>query len=156
MRTNEDVLQPSENSSNEAHITRPKNQKKTENTIKFAPMGKLLNGNQAGNPNNAPRCGAKARSTGEPCRAPAMKNGKCRLHGGKSTGPRTEEGLKRSQKARWKHGDYSKRAIKIMDGYLWIDDELIKTRAAREEQEREKAQREARLSLRDLRHFFRR
>ena len=29
-----------------------------------------------------PRCNAKAKSTGEPCRLPAMPNGKCRIHGG--------------------------------------------------------------------------
>ncbi|TLS66570.1 hypothetical protein FEF65_10055 [Mariprofundus erugo] len=31
-------------------------------------------------------CGAHARTTGKPCRQPAMANGRCRLHGGKSTG----------------------------------------------------------------------
>jgi len=39
-----------------------------------------------------PRCGAHARSTGMPCKAKAMNNGKCRNHGGMSTGPRTEQG----------------------------------------------------------------
>ena len=34
----------------------------------------------------APRCGAHARRTGKPCQAPAMANGRCRMHGGKSTG----------------------------------------------------------------------
>tara|TARA_B100001123_G_C15224851_1_gene992747 strand:+ start:294 stop:743 length:450 start_codon:yes stop_codon:yes gene_type:complete len=29
-------------------------------------------------------CGAKAKRTGLPCRQPAMKNGRCRLHGGKT------------------------------------------------------------------------
>lgn len=33
-----------------------------------------------------PRCGAHCRTTGNPCRNPAMKNGRCRMHGGKSTG----------------------------------------------------------------------
>ncbi len=32
------------------------------------------------------RCGAHARQTGQPCKAWAMKNGRCRMHGGKSTG----------------------------------------------------------------------
>ena len=32
---------------------------------------------------------------------------RCRLHGGASTGPRTPEGLARSQKARWLHGEFS-------------------------------------------------
>jgi hypothetical protein len=35
---------------------------------------------------NHPRCGAKARTTGQPCKGWAMKNGRCRMHGGKSTG----------------------------------------------------------------------
>jgi hypothetical protein len=51
----------------------------------------------------APRCGARSRS-GQPCNSPAMANGRCRMHGGMSTGPRTPEGLERSRKANWKHG----------------------------------------------------
>jgi len=38
-------------------------------------------------------CGAKARSTGKPCRGSAMKNGRCRLHGGASTGRPITTGL---------------------------------------------------------------
>jgi hypothetical protein len=33
--------------------------------------------------NDALRCGAKTRLNGQ-CQAPAMKNGRCRMHGGKS------------------------------------------------------------------------
>ena len=40
-----------------------------------------------------------------------MRNGRCRLHGGKSTGPRTAEGLDRCRRAKWKHGMYSKEAL---------------------------------------------
>lgn len=32
------------------------------------------------------RCGAHSRTTDAPCRNPAMSNGRCRMHGGKSTG----------------------------------------------------------------------
>jgi len=67
----------------------------------------LRNGNRQGDPNSAPRCGAKTRK-GPACRNPAMKNGRCRLHGGKSTGPTSPEGLERSKKANLKHGLYSK------------------------------------------------
>ena len=70
----------------------------------------LKNGNKQGNPMNAPRCGAKTRK-GTPCKALAMANGRCRMHGGKSTGPRTPEGLERSRKANFKHGFYSAEAI---------------------------------------------
>jgi hypothetical protein len=56
------------------------------------------------------RCGAKTRA-GHPCGRYAMVNGRCRMHGGLSTGPRTPEGLERSRKARWKHGRCSAEAI---------------------------------------------
>lgn len=35
--------------------------------------------------NDTPRCGARTRG-GRPCRCPAMRNGKCRIHGGLSPG----------------------------------------------------------------------
>ncbi len=55
----------------------------------------------------APRCGAHAR-TGCPCRAPAI-HGKlrCRMHGGRSTGPRSPEGMARLRAARTVHAAYS-------------------------------------------------
>src|SRR5262249_21268616 len=60
--------------------------------------------------NAAPRCGARSKRTGKPCRAAAMPNGRCKVHGGKSTGPRTPEGLERSRRANWKHGHFSREA----------------------------------------------
>jgi hypothetical protein len=73
-------------------------------------MGRLNNGNRPGNPDNAPRCGAKTRS-GSPCRSAAMPNGRCRMHGGPSTGPRTEAGKAAIRKSRTKHGRYSQASI---------------------------------------------
>ncbi len=69
--------------------------------------GPLRNGNPRGNPNLAPRCGAKARTTGCPCRAPAMANGRCRMHGGNCRGPRTPEGIARMTAANTRHGNFS-------------------------------------------------
>jgi hypothetical protein len=60
--------------------------------------------------NAAPRCGARSKRTGKPCQGAAMPNGRCRLHGGKSTGPRTPEGLERSRRANSRHGYYSREA----------------------------------------------
>ena len=40
------------------------------------------------------RCEAHARSTGLPCKAKALTNGRCKNHGGMSTGPKTVEGKK--------------------------------------------------------------
>lgn len=55
--------------------------------------------------NAAPRCGARCRTRGHaPCRNPAMPNGRCRMHGGKSTGARTEVGRERCRRARYIHG----------------------------------------------------
>ena len=52
----------------------------------------------------APRCGAKTRR-GTPCRAPAMANGRCRMHGGKLRG-----GPPGNRHA-WKHGRFTREAI---------------------------------------------
>lgn len=42
------------------------------------------------------QCGAKTRA-GTPCKNTALfRNGRCKFHGGKSTGPRTVEGKARS------------------------------------------------------------
>lgn len=73
-------------------------------------IGRLMHGNRTGNPANAPRCGAKTRSGGC-CRGPAMPNGRCRMHGGPSTGPKTEEGKARIRASRTLHGRYSQAAI---------------------------------------------
>lgn len=56
------------------------------------------------------RCGARTRAGG-PCRCPAMRNGRCRMHGGASTGPRTPEGLERCRRASLKHGLRSAAAV---------------------------------------------
>jgi hypothetical protein len=40
-------------------------------------------------------CGAYARKTGNPCLGRPMKNGRCKFHGGKSTGATSIEGKKR-------------------------------------------------------------
>ena len=70
-----------------------------------AAPGPLRNGNPRGDLSLAPRCGAKTR-LGCPCKGPAMKNGKCRMHGGASTGPKTVEGRARIAAARTIHGGY--------------------------------------------------
>jgi len=72
--------------------------------------GCLKNGNPAGDYLQAPRCGARTRA-GCGCRQPAMANGRCRLHGGLSTGPRTPEGLARCRAARLQHGYRSRELI---------------------------------------------
>ena len=54
------------------------------------------------------RCGGKTRQ-GTACQRPAnKKNGRCRLHGGASTGPRTEGGRARISAANLRHGKFTK------------------------------------------------
>ncbi len=55
-----------------------------------------------------PKCGARTRAGGR-CKAPATwdyerdrpRSGRCRMHGGLATGPRTPEGLQRTLTALW-------------------------------------------------------
>jgi hypothetical protein len=42
-----------------------------------------------------------------------MPNGRCRMYGGASTGPRIAEGLARPRRAHWKHGLYSAEAMAL-------------------------------------------
>lgn len=44
-------------------------------------------------------CGAKTKSTGEPCQIKDVySNGRCKFHGGLSTGPKTEQGKAKAAK----------------------------------------------------------
>ncbi len=55
--------------------------------------------------NSLPRCGAKTRA-GTPCkRFGNLRNGRCKLHGGRSTGARTEEGKRAVRDAHTTHGE---------------------------------------------------
>lgn len=69
--------------------------------------GTLKNGNPGGDLRNVPMCGAKTRA-GTACQCPAMANGRCRLHGGLSTGARTGAGMARIRAAVLKNGRYTK------------------------------------------------
>jgi len=54
------------------------------------------------------RCEARTRR-GTPCQRPArLPVGRCKLHGGASTGPLTKDGLARLTEARTKHGKFTK------------------------------------------------
>ena len=52
----------------------------------------------------SPRCGARTRN-GSPCQSPVMPNGRCRLHGGMSSG------APKGNKNALKHGRYTAEAI---------------------------------------------
>ena len=66
-------------------------------------------------------CGAYARSTGQPCKAKALANGRCKNHGGMSTGPRTLEGRK-SIGAATRQRMASGQQERVLAGYyLWLE-----------------------------------
>jgi len=47
-----------------------------------------------------------------------MENGRCRLHGGLSTGPKTSDGIERIRQANLKHGCYTA-AVKAARRHCW-------------------------------------
>jgi hypothetical protein len=73
-------------------------------------------------------CGAICKQQpGHKCQQPACRGkNRCRLHGGKSTGPKTPEGKKRAAEANLKHGLYTKEAIaenkRVREMLKWGDD----------------------------------
>ncbi len=82
--------------------------------------GCLKNGAAGGDYLAAPRCGARTRAAGS-CRQPAMPNGRCRLHGGKSTGARTEAGRERLRSIHTRHGGYGRDLLawfRRMDAFI--------------------------------------
>ena len=68
------------------------------------------------------KCGAYARTTGNPCRAKALNNGRCKNHGGMSTGPKTSEGRQAiSQATRQRMASRSR--MRVLEGfYHWLED----------------------------------
>jgi hypothetical protein len=66
-------------------------------------------------------CDAYARSTGKPCKAQALSNGRCRNHGGMSTGPKTPEGRKAIAQAT-RQRMASGGQIRVLEGfYRWLE-----------------------------------
>ena len=62
----------------------------------------------------APKCGAHCRTTGESCKNASMKNGRCRMHGGKSTGrPKTHGMTTREAKANRKERNAVMREFRL-------------------------------------------
>lgn len=64
-----------------------------------------------GNPMQA-KCGAHCRTTGQPCKNACMPNGRCRMHGGKSSGRPIQ------------HGYYASASIKDRQVIEQLDKEI--------------------------------
>ena len=70
---------------------------------------------------NHQSCGAYARSTGNPCQAKALANGRCKNHGGLSKGATTPEGRKAIAEATRQRMASGGR-IRVLEGfYLWLE-----------------------------------
>ena len=85
-------------------------------------------------------CGAYARSTGNPCRAKALPNGRCKNHGGLSTGPKTTEGREAISKATRQRMASGGRIRALAGFYRWLEgggrDMLSKLAKNREKRKR--------------------
>jgi hypothetical protein len=67
----------------------------------------------AGGKISCKRCQARSARTKVQCGKPALKGKRvCGHHGGYSTGPRTIQGVERIRQAQWKHGEFSREAIR--------------------------------------------
>ena len=88
-------------------------------------------------------CGAYARSTGNPCQAKAMPNGRCRLHGGLARGATTPEGRKAIAEAT-RQRMASGQQEKVLAGfYRWLEGEgrQILSRLAKNREKRKRWER---------------
>ena len=77
-------------------------------------------------PGRAPACGARTRAGG-PCLGLAMANGRCRMHGGASTGPRTAAGLARMVAAKTTHGRYAMSGAPQRQAQLHVRTLIVRT-----------------------------
>lgn len=74
----------------------------------------------------APRCQAQSKRSKQQCRKAAVRSKQvCRIHGGLSTGPRTDQGRKRSAAAKTVHGWETRkqreiRARKFREMKAWV------------------------------------
>jgi len=67
-------------------------------------------------------CEAYARSTGQTCKAKALANGRCKNHGGLSTGPKTPAGRQAIAEATRQRMASGQRK-KALEGFCrWLDD----------------------------------
>ena len=66
-------------------------------------------------------CGAHARSTGQPCQAKGLANGRCKNHGGLSTGPTSFAGKMAVSAAASQRMAAGQRERALAGFYAWLD-----------------------------------
>jgi len=67
------------------------------------------------------KCGAYARSTGAPCQAKALSNGRCKNHGGLSTGPTSHTGKLAVAAATSQRMAAGQRERALAGFYAWLE-----------------------------------
>jgi len=67
------------------------------------------------------KCAAYSRSTGLPCQAKALGNGRCKNHGGLSTGPKTLLGRAKVAEATRQRMATGQRKQALEGFYRWLD-----------------------------------
>ena len=67
------------------------------------------------------KCGAYARSTGNPCQAKALTNGKCKNHGGLSKGATTSEGRQAISEATRQRMASGQQERVLAGFYRWLE-----------------------------------
>ncbi len=94
------------------------------------------------------KCEAHARTTGNPCQAKALTNGRCKNHGGMSTGPKTPEGRQAIAQATSQRMASEARMRVLKGFYRWLEggggeilSRLAKNRERRKRWERLKSPR---------------
>ncbi len=89
------------------------------------------------------RCGAFARSTGQPCKAKALANGRCKNHGGMSTGPKTIEGLQAVSQATKQRMASGQAKAALAGFYRWLEagGRLLLSKRAKARETRKRLQR---------------
>jgi hypothetical protein len=78
------------------------------------------------------KCEAYARSTGNPCQAKALTNGRCKNHGGMSTGPNTRKGRQAIAQATRQRMASGQQERVLAGFYRWLEDggrEMLSRRA---------------------------
>ena len=88
-------------------------------------------------------CGAYARSTGNPCQAKALPNGRCRLHGGFSQGATTPEGRQAIAQATRRRLASGQQERALEGFYAWLDGNgrQILSRLAKDREKRKRWER---------------
>jgi hypothetical protein len=67
-----------------------------------------------GRPSKKIPCGARRKYDGNPCQAKALENGRCKFHGGMSTGAKTIEGKRKAYRNLRQYKNNAKRLEELL------------------------------------------